>query len=75
MIDTITDKRTTAEIPVRVGPYTLLLRRSGWLVLNFPAHRWMFSRLCDTRRYTASDLRCLLHATGLPAPPKLPLRP
>jgi len=44
VIDTITDKRTTA-IPVRVGPYTLLLRRSGWLVLNFPADRWMFLRL------------------------------
>ena len=72
MIDTITDKRTTA-IPVRVGPYTLLLRRGGWLVLPGPSLDVL--ALCDTRRYTASDLRRLLHATGLPAHPKLPLRP
>lgn len=44
------------------------LADGGWLILNLPAYRWMLSRhdiaVQNIRRYTASGLRHLLHATG-----------
>ena len=44
------------------------LAENGWLILNLPAYRWMLSRhdaaVANTRRYTASGLRCLLQAAG-----------
>jgi SAM-dependent methyltransferase len=44
------------------------LVENGWLILNLPAYRWMLSRhdaaVANTRRYTASGLRRLLHSAG-----------
>ncbi len=44
------------------------LCEDGWLLLNLPAYRWMLSRhdaaVSNTRRYTASGLRRLLHGAG-----------
>jgi SAM-dependent methyltransferase len=44
------------------------LVEKGWLILNLPAYRWMLSRhdaaVANTRRYTVSGLRRLLHTAG-----------
>lgn len=44
------------------------LAENGWLILNLPAYSWMLSRhdiaVANTRRYTASRLRRLLHTAG-----------
>lgn len=44
------------------------LAENGWLVVNLPAYRWMFSRhdaaVHNVRRYTADSLTRLLKAAG-----------
>jgi SAM-dependent methyltransferase len=44
------------------------LAEGGWLIVNLPAYRWLLSRhdvaVSNSRRYTVSSLRKLLHAAG-----------